>query len=624
MFIMKNTCRYLFVTVIILLVSCSTEPTPVYTIQVSAEPGEAGTVQPASGEYDSGDLVEVSASAHEHWIFTGWSGSYSGSDNPVTITMDDDKILTANFIKRDYPLTIHVEGDGSVSERVVTQKTTEYEHGTVIELTAEPSDGWRFDRFEGDVTGSENPQSVTVEGETVVTAYFEPQPVAGVEITKEAAHMLLTTTQQLHAMTVDENGYELYDREVEWSSSNSDVVTVDGEGIVTAITVGTAMIKATSEGIEQTTEISIEQILSEKRGQGCQNGCGLTESGKLYCWGHNFYGEVGDGTTIQREEPVPVKGDHRFKTVSVGCGHTTALTEDGTVYSWGWNSHGQLGVGDTENRTEPTRIDSDVKFVQLTVSTQYTLGLTVGGQAWAWGRNTNGALGDGTDVSRLTPVPVQSDLKFVQISAGGGYVLGLTEDGTVYSWGRNHHGVLGIENDDSFHREFYPIKVHTDVKFATVSAGAKSAYALTQEGKAWSWGQNFYGLLGDGTEQDRHVPTRSAEGLTLKYLVSDADQTIGITVDGVAYGWGYNRDSRGGPSLGVEYPEYKVITPEPIINGDQFIHVYIGGHSKMGITESGSVYMWGHNLDAQLGLGDTGLYPEPTLMKGHSFVPLKY
>ncbi len=620
---MKNTCRYLFVTVIILLASCSTEPIPVYTIQVSAEPAEAGTVQPASGEYDSGDLVEVSASAHEHWIFTGWSGSYSGSDNPVTITMDDDKILTANFIKRDYPLTIQVEGDGSVSERVVTQKTTEYEHGTVIELTAEPSDGWRFDRFEGDVTGSENPQSVTVEGETVVTAYFEPQPVADIEITKEATHMLLTTTQQLHAMTFDEAGHELNDREVEWSSSNRDVATVDGEGVVTAIAVGTAMIKATSEGIEQATEISIEQILSEKRGQGCQNGCGLTESGKLYCWGHNFYGEVGDGTTIQHEEPVPVKGDHRFKTVSVGCGHTTALTEDGTVYSWGWNSHGQLGVGDRENRSEPTRIDSDVKFVQLSAGLQYTLGLTEEGEAWAWGRNSNAVLGDGTEETRESPVPVQGGLEFKYLSAGAAHALGLTKSGTLYTWGRNRSGVLGIGNGDDLHREFTPKEVSGGHTFETASAGENVTIALTPEGEAWAWGENFYGKLGDGTDINRHEPIPVAENIAFKYVVTDSDQTFGIAVDGTAYGWGYNINS-GRQLLGVESNEFSVLTPSPVINGDQFVLIYMGSHSKMGVTENGTVYMWGWNGNGQLGLGDTEIRSEPTPMANQSFVPLKF
>ncbi len=164
------------ITILLLAIfsfSCSTESTPVYQLTTSAEPSEAGTVTPATAEVEEGDSIEVSASANEHWVFDRWSGDHTGTENPASIVMDTDKSVTALFEKQEYPLTIEIEGEGSVSQQVIQSRTTDYPHGTLVELTAEPDDGWEFIEWGGDASGDENPINVTVEGETTVTATFE-------------------------------------------------------------------------------------------------------------------------------------------------------------------------------------------------------------------------------------------------------------------------------------------------------------------------------------------------------------------------------------------------------------------------------------------------------------------
>jgi len=153
--------------------NCSTESTPVYQLTTTVEPSEAGSVTPANAEAEEGDSIQITADSNEHWVFDRWSGDYSGNDNPASILMDVDKSVTAIFVKQDYPLTINKEGEGSVSQQVIQPKTTEYPHGTLVELTAEPDEGWEFNEWSGNANGDENPINITVEGETTVTANFE-------------------------------------------------------------------------------------------------------------------------------------------------------------------------------------------------------------------------------------------------------------------------------------------------------------------------------------------------------------------------------------------------------------------------------------------------------------------
>ncbi|TVR14858.1 MAG: hypothetical protein EA391_11965 [Balneolaceae bacterium] len=157
----------------ILIFSCSTESTTVYQLTTSSEPSEAGTVSQSAAEAEEGETITVTANANEHWVFDRWSGDYSGTDNPSSILMDADKSVTALFEKQDYPLTIETEGEGSVSQQVIQPKTTDYPHGTIVELTAIPDEGWELVEWQGDLAGTENPAQITVEGATSVTAVFE-------------------------------------------------------------------------------------------------------------------------------------------------------------------------------------------------------------------------------------------------------------------------------------------------------------------------------------------------------------------------------------------------------------------------------------------------------------------
>ncbi|PKD44868.1 InlB B-repeat-containing protein [Rhodohalobacter barkolensis] len=160
---------------VLLFLGCSatTENTEIFTLSTNVNPEEAGAVSPSQGEFDEGDEVTLTASANQGWIFSGWQGDHNGASNPASIVMNSDKSITAQFEMLEYDLTLETEGSGTIQEQVVTSKTESYQEGTAVQLTAEPDEGWEFVEWTGDLSGSTNPETITIDSEKSVTAVFE-------------------------------------------------------------------------------------------------------------------------------------------------------------------------------------------------------------------------------------------------------------------------------------------------------------------------------------------------------------------------------------------------------------------------------------------------------------------
>ncbi len=177
---------------IILTQSCSTESTPVYQLTTSAEPAEAGSVSQSAREANEGESITITAVPNEHWVFNGWGGDHTGSDNPATVLMDSDKSITALYKKREYPLAITIEGKGTVKEEVIQSKSIDYPHGTIVELTAEAIDEWEFKEWTGDIVSDENPIQLTIDGPVQLTATFVHIIEDRIRKAKEKADNLLS------------------------------------------------------------------------------------------------------------------------------------------------------------------------------------------------------------------------------------------------------------------------------------------------------------------------------------------------------------------------------------------------------------------------------------------------
>jgi hypothetical protein len=124
------------------------------------------------------------------------------------------------------------------------------------------------------------------------------------------------------------------------------------------------------------------------------------------CWGWNRFGQLGDGTTVQRTRPTPVRGLADAREIAAGDGHTCALLDAGTVDCWGWNDVGQLGDGTRVDRRLPVPVHGLKGVVAISAGNGDTCALLRSGEIRCWGLNLYGQLGDGTRIDRATPVRV--------------------------------------------------------------------------------------------------------------------------------------------------------------------------------------------------------------------------
>ncbi|MEX1014841.1 MAG: hypothetical protein WDZ80_06825, partial [Candidatus Paceibacterota bacterium] len=170
---------FLFFLVSLLVhVSCTstTKNKQVYTLNASVEPVEAGTVTPSTQQSEDGSSIQLTATPNEFWKFVGWSGDLRGADEPIVfVFMDQDRNVTALFEKVEFPVTINIEGEGSVNREIISQKSTteDFPHATVLRLTAEPEEGWEFAEWSGHGEGSDPEIDVEVGGPIEITATFE-------------------------------------------------------------------------------------------------------------------------------------------------------------------------------------------------------------------------------------------------------------------------------------------------------------------------------------------------------------------------------------------------------------------------------------------------------------------
>jgi len=361
-------------------------------------------------------------------------------------------------------------------------------------------------------------------------------PVVSVTVIPDSATLMPQAKVRLAAMLRDAGGNVLDGRLITWLSDNPAVATVDAIGQVTAVAAGSTAVTATSEGVSDTTAITVRVISFRSVSAGRYLSCGLTTDGAAYCWGWNVYGYgLGDGSSASSAIPVAVSGGLTFSALSAGVAHTCGVTAAGAAYCWGNNGSGQLGDGSTTSSAVPVAVTGGLMFSTVSVGGGHTCGLTAAGAAHCWGWNIYGQLGDGSITPHSSaPAAVTGGFAFAVVSAGGAHTCGVTTDGAAYCWGYLW-AYDGYELSDS------PVPVAVGggpysavsagggvsrlcaltlagaaycqevqnlgnleglpggIAFSAVSVGAKHSCGVTASAVAYCWGDNAYGQLGNGS-----------------------------------------------------------------------------------------------------------------------------
>ena len=263
--------------------------------------------------------------------------------------------------------------------------------------------------------------------------------------------------------------------------------------------------------------------------------CAVRDNGTLWCWGLNYRGQLGLDSRQDRAEPRRVGDARDWASVSAGWVHTCAVRQDGTAGCWGDNDHGQLGNGRRVDAWTPTPVSRDLRWSQVSAGGWHTCGVTRGGAAYCWGRNVKGQLGDGTVVMRTNPARVGADTDWVSLAPAWTHTCGLRRGGQLSCWGGNEGGQLG---EEKFGGTTTPKPLGADRAWATVHTGTNFSCALDTEQALWCWGTGRTGQLGGPTRSEQPVrvmPERTWSQVDLGWLFG-----CGLAGDPAPTCWGNN------------------------------------------------------------------------------------
>jgi len=357
----------------------------------------------------------------------------------------------------------------------------------------------------------------------------------------------------------------------------------------------------------------------------------LTSLGRVFTWGSNFSGQLGDGTFIDRIIPIEITNQFNLNTdemitcVSVGGWHSVVLTSMGRLFTFGSNELGQLGDGTTTNRGIPMDITnrfslgSGENILKVSTGGMSSSVITSTGRMFTWGWNVNGQLGDGTQINKNTPIDITERLdldlneSIIHASLGERHTAVITSTGRLLMWGSNEYGQLG---DQSFTSRLTPIDISLnfnlegDEKIADVILGAIHSSAVTSTGRIFIWGNNYLGRLGDGATVNRSTPYDLSDLFNLQEdevilgVSLGASTSSVITSLGRIFTFGQNNTGQLGDGTTSNRNTPVEVTSQFNLEVDeQIIMISLGYWHSSAITSYGRLFVWGQNIVGQLGDG---------------------
>jgi len=337
-------------------------------------------------------------------------------------------------------------------------------------------------------------------------------------------------------------------------------------------------------------------------------GSAIDKNGRLWTWGNNSTGQLGINSITSQITPVSVCGAVKtFCKISNGASTSAAIDKNGRVWMWGSAASGALGDNSVTSKRTPISICGAVKtFCQISVGADYAYALDKNGRIWAWGSATDGKIGDNSITNKSTPVSICGAVKtFCQIAINvNNSSAAIDKNGRVWMWGRNTAGMLG---DNSIVNRSTPVSICGAVKtFCKISVGNEHTAAIDKNGRAWAWGNNGAGNLGDGTGVSKSTPVSVLGAVKTFCEISVGDAcTLALDKNGMVWGWGYNTSGQLGNNSTTSR-----LTPVSVCGAVKtFCKISAAYNATYAIDKNGKVWSWGRNTSDQLGQGVITLTP---------------
>jgi alpha-tubulin suppressor-like RCC1 family protein len=295
------------------------------------------------------------------------------------------------------------------------------------------------------------------------------------------------------------------------------------------------------------------------------------------------------------------------------------------------------GCDDTQSPTGPeaepdlavSATATPLTFTMVAAGQTHTCGVVPTNYAYCWGLNDNGQLGNGTTGNRSRPTPVARGLRFVQVDAGASHSCGVTLTNLAFCWGVSNYGQLGY---GGLSTRLQPVAVAGgQIRFRQVNLGALHSCGIATDDRAYCWGANFAGQLGDGTTINRPRPVLVAGGLRFRRIAAGG-YTCGLTTGNKVYCWGGGRlqptaipggmtfvQATAGCGLVADRRAYcwsDFGQPEPLAGGLSYNTLVMSGLRACGVTTGNRAYCWGDNFTGSLGDGTETTRAVPTAVLG--------
>ncbi|WP_229506197.1 Ig-like domain-containing protein [Massilia sp. BJB1822] len=406
---------------------------------------------------------------------------------------------------------------------------------------------------------------------------------------------------------------------ITWTLKGSSVAEAFSNGSVRGKAVGSETVTATVGTVTASTNFNVKLPYSGLVAGGNQTLVRKAD-GNLQGWGANNWGQLGDGSQIDRNTPGLVKNNTGlpWRMVVTGEFHTLAIRENGTLWAWGFNQNGQLGTGNTKDAMEPVQIGTATDWVFIAAGKSHSLAINKGNVLYGWGRNSNGQLGDGTVVDRLVPTKIGA-LFWRMVAAGATHTVGIRADatgtgtgagstggtnyGSLYAWGGNASGQVGNGGTVDV---LVPTQVGT-LKWINVAAGASHTLAMRSDATLWGWGGNGNGQLGNGSSANASAPVQIGTDNDWATIAAGNNHSLAVRTNNTLWTWGANSENQLGDGTVNDYG-----APQQVSSATTWTAVAAGAQHSLALRNDGSVWAWGTNKQGQLGNGNNLNLSAPT------------
>lgn len=429
---------------------------------------------------------------------------------------------------------------------------------------------------------------------------------------------------QVSATALNRLGAPRNDVSFKFGSSDTTVVVVSDSGLVRARGAGTATVSANTCGKTSKVKVTVVSDVTRVVVSPALDSLVVGDSLSLSALAFNSSGAPLSGVTFSWASTAT-------QVASVTAqGDSTAIAQTLATGTASVQATGQ-GASAAAQLVVLPRVFLNVAGAGATTiaaGLELTCGIISLGRGYCWGIDDLGQLGAPADSlcfesdntlpkdkpCSVDPLRFGTDLSLTAVSAGDSSACGVASDGRAYCWGSNNEGQLG---DGEISQGAPPHLVTSALRFSTVSVGGFHACALTTNGSAYCWGQDRFGELGDGRVENSSTPipvvVDQSGGSPVSFAVISADSThtCGVTTSGLTYCWGLNSRGQLGSTAATETCANGLVcsTAPLLVNappGVQFTTVSAGADHSCAIATTGAAYCWGANDLGQLGTGATG------------------